>query len=215
MRIAEASARPVSLRPLRRRDDASATGCGRAHLGTVEVRKKRCARVHAWAKPLLPYLPWLVFLHVLSVLAFLLVHGGAAAAMLRLRHEREMPRVQTLLRLSESTRGPMWGILMALGITGLALTLIEHTYARFWIWGSVLVLVLMQMGMHLLATQPLNDVRKAAGLSWYDGKGEQLPVAPDERALAIALARMRPAATALVGGVGLVVLLWMMMLRPG
>ena len=49
------------------------------------------------------FYPWVVFVHVIGAFGFALSHGVSAAVALRLREEREVPRVRALLELSSSS----------------------------------------------------------------------------------------------------------------
>lgn len=63
---------------------------------------------------------WIVFLHILGAFTFVLAHGVSAGVSLKLRGEREVPRVQTLLDLSNTaTQGMYVGLVILLigGIT--------------------------------------------------------------------------------------------------
>jgi len=63
---------------------------------------------------------WLVFLHIAGAFTFALAHGASAAVALKLRQERDVPRVQALLDLSNvATQGTYVGLVILLigGIT--------------------------------------------------------------------------------------------------
>lgn len=159
-------------------------------------------------------LRWLVFLHVASAMGLLLAHGGSATAMLRLRHENEVERVKALLELSGSTLALTWVALLALGLTGVLLMLIEHTWRLAWAWGSIIVLAALSASMSALGARPFNRMRHAAGLPWFDGRRRQAGGAIDPEAVERERARLRPRLLLALGLLGYALLLWLMMFRP-
>jgi len=167
-----------------------------------------------------PYLaaaiPALVVLHVLAAFAFVLLHGPSVFAMLALRRERELAKVQALLTMSRSASGWSWAAWAFLALTGALLSLAEHSWRAPWVWGSVIVLVLVTGSMSPLAASAFNHAREAAGLPWFDGKGERAPLPADPRALDAALDRIRARAPIVmaIGAGGIVALVWLMVVRP-
>lgn len=162
-------------------------------------------------------LRWVVLAHVLSAFAFLVLHAPSMAAMLRLRRERDPAAVRALLEMSRAASGWAWAAWAFLAGTGAALATLEHAWTRPWVWGSVVVLVLVSGLMSPLAAQAFNEARHAAGLPWFDGKGVRPAGTADPEALARALdvVRRRALGVALLGAAGLAVLTWLMVARPG
>src|SRR5262245_27375961 len=79
---------------------------------------------------------WIVYVHVLAVFAFLLAHGAATAITFKLRGERKIERIRTLLDLSESMAilGTVtWLVLIAAGII---LGFMGNCWGHGWIWKS-------------------------------------------------------------------------------
>lgn len=158
----------------------------------------------------------LALLHVLAAFVFVLLHGPSVFAMMRLRQERDLAKVQTLLALSRDASAYGWIAWVALGLTGVALTLATHTWHEAWIWGSALVLVATTLSMSPLAARAMNEARCAAGLAWFDGRGMQPAREPDPTALAEALevVRRRALPVLAIGSAGLALLVWLMVARP-
>jgi hypothetical protein len=168
--------------------------------------------MHAW----LGFIPirWLVLVHVASAMGLLLAHGGSAAAMLRMRKERDVERVKALLEMSQAAVGAMWTVLGALGISGILLMLVEHTAPRTWAWGSIVVFVLLSGSMSFLGSRPFNRIRHAAGLPYFDGK-RMTPAGPvDRAAFDREMAKLKPALTTAIGLVGYGLILYLMVMRP-
>lgn len=162
------------------------------------------------------HLGWLVLAHVLAAFAFAILHGPSIAAMWMLRHERELPKVQTLLMLSRRSSEFSWIGWTALATTGGLLAATEHTWRAPWVWGSAVVLIVVTGIMSPLAARAFNEARSAAGLPWFDGRGVQPPAPVDAPRLAVALAdiRRRSVPILLVGVLGLAALVWLMVEKP-
>ncbi|HWH09187.1 MAG TPA: hypothetical protein VNX21_08305 [Candidatus Thermoplasmatota archaeon] len=162
-------------------------------------------------------LRWLVLLHVLGAFAFFLVHGVSAAVLLRLRSEREPAAVAALLRASGAANGWTWAAWGLLALTGGLLAATLHAWREPWVWGSVVVLVVVTGLMSPLAARAFNEARHAAGLPWFDGKGVRPagPVDPVALEAALATIRRRALPVTLLGAAGAVALVWLMVMRPG
>jgi hypothetical protein len=73
---------------------------------------------------------WLVLLHVIGAFTFALAHGVSAGVALKLRGEREIPRVQALLDLSRAaTNGMYVSTFVVLG-AGVAAAFIAGLWGR-------------------------------------------------------------------------------------
>jgi len=146
------------------------------------------------------YKVW-VFVHLAGVFGFLVAHGSSAAAGMRLRKERDPVRVQALLELSASTRSWMYVSLAVLAVGGVAAGIQGHWFDFAWVWWSMGILVLMLAVLVVLAVPYYRMVRGA--------------LAGDPGRLDRVLSSRLPLAMAAIGGVGLIVLLWLMVLKPG
>lgn len=163
------------------------------------------------------WVPLLVFAHVLSALAFLAAHGPSIAVLLALRKEREPAAVRGLLALSRDSAWWSWAAWGLLALTGSALAFAQHVWGKPWVWGSVVVLVIVSGLMSPLAAQPFNEARAAAGIPWFDGR-RMHPAGPmDAAALERALDRVkaRSVPVTILGVVGAIVLVLLMTLKPG
>ena len=159
----------------------------------------------------------LVFAHALAAFAFLLVHGPSIAAMLLLRRERDPGAVRAILDMSRNASGWAWAAWALLALTGGLLAAIEHAWRSTWVWGSVVVLVVVSGLMSPLAAHAFNEARGAAGLPWFDGKRVRPGGEPDPAALdrALAVVRARTPATVALGVAGALALVWLMTYKPG
>ena len=73
---------------------------------------------------------WIVLLHVIAAFTFALAHGVSAGVALKLRGEREIPRVQALLDLSQFATNGMYVSIFVLLIAGVAAAFIAGLWGR-------------------------------------------------------------------------------------
>ena len=159
--------------------------------------------------------PWVVLIHVLAAFAFALAHGVSAGVALKLRGERELPRVQALLDLSLVATGGMYAAIAVLLLAGVAAAFIAGLWGRGWIWAAIVLLVLLFAAMYARASTWFGELRRAAGQPYYRmGKGAQAAEAPDSAKLAALTASGRPMEIAAIGYGGLVLILWLMVMKP-
>lgn len=74
-----------------------------------------------------------VFIHVMGVMGFLLVHGIAVGVSLRLRKERDPPRVRAPLELSFASVGGTHMFMFVLVITGIVVGFMGGWWGMLWI----------------------------------------------------------------------------------
>jgi MFS family permease len=157
-----------------------------------------------------------VFLHVAGVFGFLLAHGSSAVVAFQLRKERELPRVAALLDLSSASLGLLYGSLLLLLASGIVAGFLGHWWGQAWIWTAIGVLLALMVAMYVLASPYFNGVREAVGVQTYDQRRKDIeagPPASPERIEEI-LRSSRPLVVAVIGVVGLLIILWLMMFKP-
>lgn len=158
--------------------------------------------------------PWLQLLHVAAGFAFALAHGVSAFTALKLRGERDPARVTALLDLSKYSLPVSSLALLVLLLSGIASGFVGNYWGHLWIWLSIAVLVVLFVFMGIRGTRHQDEVRHALGVAgFYDKKGAAVPE-PDPAALARLLDSPRAVELAAVGGIGLLVLLWLMVVKP-
>jgi hypothetical protein len=167
---------------------------------------------------LAPYQPWLNLIHVLAVLAFVLIHGVSGLLALKVRGERDRARIATMVQLSRSFL--VWGYLaLAVVFFGGILAGIAGgwwTSGRYWIWASLGVFILVTILMTPVASSYMNAVRNGVGLPSTEDERKKRPApepATDEELERI-LSSNKPVWAAVIGLSGIVVLTWLMMLKP-
>jgi hypothetical protein len=156
----------------------------------------------------------LIFLHVSFVLLFVLMHGASAVIAFRLRSEREPARVAALLDASRVAVNSWVMIVGLLGfvLTGIWLGFIGGLWGKGWLWASIVVLVLVVVGMTPMGAGRLRRARLAYGLE--TGRDRETAPATDLAAAERELQSWNPIPVAVLGGVGLLVVLWLMIVKP-
>jgi hypothetical protein len=158
--------------------------------------------------------PWLVFAHILGAFTFVLAHGVSVFVALRVRNERDQSRVAALLDLSKSAVTIAAFAVIFLLVTGIIAGFVGDWWGQRWIWASIGILILLWAYMSFRGTMYHDAVRHAVGsVGVYDKKGTEPPAA-DPTAAAALLASSRALELAMVGGIGLVAILYLMVFKP-
>jgi hypothetical protein len=159
--------------------------------------------------------PWIRLLHVLAGFGFVLAHGASALAAVRIRGEREPSRVAALLDLSSASLGLMYFSLLVLLAAGVTAGFVGGFWGEAWIWVAIGVLVIVTVAMYPLGSQHYAKVRRAVGQKAYGDQKDAPPPEPmDGDELAVLLASSRPFVLAAIGGIGLTIILWLMVVKP-
>lgn len=161
------------------------------------------------------WLPWLVLVHALGAFGFVLAHGVSAHVAIRLRGEREPARVAALLELSSFSMTLLYVSLLVLLAGGIAAGFAGDHWGSLWLWTSIGLLVVLLVAMYALASPYYSGVRRAVGMKAYGDKKDAPPPEPlsaDE--IAGLLGSSRPYLLAWIGGVGLVLIIGLMVLKP-
>jgi len=158
-----------------------------------------------------------VLVHVLSVLAFVLLHGISAGVAFRLRSEREPARIRALLELSTASLGGATAALLVILASGIVAGIVGGwwTSGRLWLWVSVALFIGVGVAMSVVAVPHLDAVRRAVGLpSRSDRPGEPIPATAGDDELAALLMSRRPVVSAVIGLGGLGLITWLMQFKP-
>ena len=148
----------------------------------------------------------LVFLHIVGVVIFAIAHGVSMFAAFRVRHETDPAVVAAVLGMSKSAVLVAYLGLLLLLIGGLGAAWQSGALLAPWAVASYVVLVLVISVMYVVATPYYVRIR---GL--VDGEG---PAPIEPAVLHAELDTHRPEVLAAVGSIGLLVLLWLMVVRP-
>jgi hypothetical protein len=164
---------------------------------------------------LAPYHSWIVFVHVVGVILFLIGHGVSVFVAFQLRTERDVASVRTLLNLSRRS--------IALMSTGLIIWFLGGILAGFsgswwtsgqlWIWASLVIAVVVVGMMTPMGRFYFNRIRTAVGV---DPKTNAVDAnfEVDQGALDAAIASGNPVVLAVIGIGALVILAWLMVVKP-
>jgi hypothetical protein len=148
---------------------------------------------------------WLVFIHLVGLVLFAIAHGVSVYAAFTVRADRDPRMVASHLAGSKIAVGPMYVGLLLLGIGGLGAAWSAGILLAPWVIASYVVLLVVLGTMYAVATPYYIRIRELVG----DG------ATVDQGELDAALASRRPEVLASVGAVGLVLLVYLMVIKPG
>ena len=158
--------------------------------------------------------PWIVLLHVVGAFMFAIAHGVSAFGAFSIRAARQDPgRVRAFLEVSGYSLGVMYVGLLMLLVGGIWAGIHGGHFGRGWIWAAVVILVVIIGVMYAMASRFYAGVRTAVGLPSQTDKNPTGPGASPE-ALATLLDNRRPEILAAIGGLGFLVILWLMVVKP-
>ena len=156
---------------------------------------------------------YIVLLHVIGAFVFALSHGVSVAVGLRLRGVRSREQAAGMLELSGMAIGGMYVGLLLLLVGGIWAGFAGEHWGRLWIWAAIGILVVIIGAMYAVATPFYGRMRAATGVLTDPKQVEKFgEMAPDE--LERMAASSRPIWLAIVGGVGLLAILWLMVVKP-
>ena len=151
---------------------------------------------------------WFVFTHLVGLVLFLFAHGASAFAAYQIRPLRDPMAIGGYLTLSQQAVRTMYIGLLLLVIGGAAAATESGQWSRPYIWGSVIVLLVVVFAMYGIGTRYYARLRTMLGAS------EGSPPISQE-ALAAYLDSRVPDTLSGIGALGLLILLWLMVMKPG
>lgn len=150
---------------------------------------------------------WFVFSHLVGLVLFVLAHGASAFVAYQIRTLRDPDVVSGYLAMSaQATRAAYVGLIVLL-IGGAGAATVNGFWPQLWVWGSVIVLIAVVVAMGAVGSRYYYRLR---GL--LAGKDGTPPIEPE--ALAVYLDSRVPDILAATGGLGLLVLVWLMVIKP-
>lgn len=158
--------------------------------------------------------PWIVAAHVIGAFGFVLAHGASVIAAFRMRSDPRPENVTALIGLSGASITVMYPFLLLLLIGGITAGFVGGWWDQLWIWVSIGILVLIFGAMYGFGTPYYIRVRHAVGLSAPQDKDAPPPEAVSADELAALLRSPMPEILALVGGIGLATIVWLMVVKP-
>ncbi len=160
--------------------------------------------------------PWIVLAHVVGAFGFILAHGVSAFVAFRIRADRRPEQVSAMLDLSSASLMVMYPSLALLLVAGIVAGFAREWWGHLWIWAAIGLLVAVGTAMYVIATRYYIEVRHAVGkASPQDGKDAPAPIPVSAEELALLLDSRRPEVLAAIGSIGLVLILWLMVVKPG
>jgi hypothetical protein len=154
--------------------------------------------------------PWFVFAHLVGLVLFAISHGASAYMAFRIRSDRDLHTVAALLSMSELAKGPMYVGLVLILVGGAGAATVAGMWLAPWVIASIVVLIVVLAVMYSVASPYYGELRKAVGDA---AAGVPATISPEE--LERRLDSRRPEALLIVGTAGLLVLVWLMVLKPG
>ena len=159
--------------------------------------------------------PWVVLLHIVGAFLFAVSHGVAIWMVIQLPRERDRSRIAALLDLSSASLGGLYLGLVLLLVGGIWAGLIGDWFAKVWIWLALVLVIGISVVMYLAATPYFRELRAAVGVRSQYGPKDAPDLVPQSDAEVAAIAARSPQAVLTVAGVGgLVVILWLMVIKP-
>ena len=156
------------------------------------------------------FYPWFVFAHLAGLVLFAISHGASAFMAFRVRAAPDMATARALLGVGQLSIGPMYIGLLLLIVGGLGAAAGADLWGRPWIIASIVVLVAVLIVMWAVASPYYMGLRKSLEEPPPDG---QPPASWD--AVRAQLDSRRPEVLLVVGTVGLLLLVWLMVIKPG
>ena len=151
---------------------------------------------------------WFVFTHLVGLVLFAFAHGASAFVALRLPGQRDRALVASYLETSQLATRTMYVGLLLLLIGGVGAATINDFWTKPWVLGSTGVLIVVIALMYMLGTGYYARLR--GQLAGTDGAAPM-----SDEALAAYLDERRPRILAGVGILALLIIIWLMVLKPG
>lgn len=151
---------------------------------------------------------WFVFTHLVGLVLFVFAHGASAFAAYQIRGLRDPMAIGGYLTLSQQAVRTSYIGLVVLLIGGAGAATDQNLWGQPWVWSSVIVLVLVLVGMYAVGSRYYMNLRKML-------LGSEGRPAISEHDLAAYLNSRVPDTLGGIGALGLLVLIWLMVMKPG
>jgi hypothetical protein len=165
---------------------------------------------------LTPYIRWIVFLHVAGAFAFAAGHGVSMFVAFQVRRERDRERLAALLDLSGWSLALAGLGLLVLLVFGILAGIVLGEWGTAWLWASLVMFIVIAAVMTPVGSAYFTAARQALGQRTRGLKpSDSDPIPATDAELEAILESKRPEILLALGGGGFLVILWLMMLRPG
>jgi Predicted integral membrane protein (DUF2269) len=150
---------------------------------------------------------WWVFIHIAGVVGFMAAHGASMAATLLMRRFSEPQQVSGVLQLSAATVSAFYVSTLVLLVGGIGAGVQGEWFSQGWIWVSLGLLVAVGVLMFPMARSHFRRVRMVLELM-----DTGTAVSRDD--FARVLNAGNPALVAGTGGVAILFIVYLMVLKP-
>jgi hypothetical protein len=150
---------------------------------------------------------WWKFIHLAGVVGFVAAHGTSMAATMMLRRFREPQQVAGILQLSAATVTAFYVSTLVLLVGGIGAGVVGQWFDQGWIWVSIGLLVAVGALMFPIARRHFRRIRMVLELM-------ETGTAVSGDDFARVLAAGSPAMTSATGFVGIMLILYLMVLKP-
>jgi hypothetical protein len=155
---------------------------------------------------------WFVLLHIVGLLVFAVCHGVSMFVAFRIRSQRNPQAIIAAMEASSAAIGPMYLGLLLLIVGGLGAAAGANLWFQPWVIASVVVLIVVLGVMYAVATPYYVRIREAVGAPVRGNPGGEPSASPEE--LQRLLDTRRPEILLAVGATGMLILVWLMVLKP-
>ena len=159
--------------------------------------------------------PWIVLLHIAGAFLFVISHGASAWVVVALRRERDPARIRALADLSSTSLTTAYIGLLLLLVGGIWAGIDHDWFKMAWIWVALVVFIVIAVLMYAIATPYFKRLRIALGQRVMGmPKDAPEPIAAADADIA-AIAATAPASLLVAVGLGgLLIILWLMVVKP-
>jgi hypothetical protein len=134
---------------------------------------------------------------------------------LQISRERDRSRITALLDLSSASLGSLYIGLLLLLVGGIWAGLIGDWFKFGWIWLALGLLIAITVLMYLIATPFFSKLRAALGQrTMQTKKADPDPVPLSDAEIQAIVERTPVAALSAIGVGGLLIILWLMVVKP-
>jgi hypothetical protein len=159
--------------------------------------------------------PWIVLLHVAGAFLFVIAHGASIWTVNVIRREKEPARIAALADLSGSSLTLAYIGLLLLLVGGIWAGIYAGFFGSGWIWAALVTFIAIAVAMYAIATPFFKRLRIALGQRVMGTpKDAPDPVAAPAGEIAAIAASAPAMALNAIGFVGLLVILWLMVVKP-
>jgi hypothetical protein len=158
---------------------------------------------------------WIVLLHIVGAFMFVASHGVAMWMAAQLPGERDPRRIGALLDLSSASLSGVYLGFVLLLVGGIWAGIDGGHFGRGWIWAALVLLTVITVVMYAVASPYFGRLREAVGVrSRYAPKDAPIAAPLTEAEIAAIAAKSPLAILTVVGFGGILIILWLMVVKP-